>query len=234
MRSMCRTIGCAVFAVALLITPASAQSLAQCITGSNAETARLYADAKNTCRLQNSANAGKLGRSALKAANQSCLRTAKATNVRGLATGQATCKQNHPVLSASAAQNTLVFCRLVKAWLAAEEAGMISPNIDFAWVHSTTDPLLAMYKIAPDTILKDVGFIAQSVYSSRIGAVIVPLAGTDADYAREMGRLIGDVESGIASQSFLPSISRLSEFTKANCGLDLESELKALQEKYMP
>ncbi len=231
---MCRTIGCVVFAVALVTTPASAQSLGQCITASNAKAARLFADAKNTCRLQSSANAGKLGSSALKAANQSCLRTAKAANVRGLAAGQATCKQNHPVISASAAQNTQVFCRLAKAWLAAEEAGMIGPNLDLAWVHSTTDPLLAMYKIAPASIRKDVGFIAQSVYSSRIGAVVVPLVDTEAEYAREMGRLIGDVESGIASESFLPAITRLSEFTKANCGLDLESELKALQKKYMP
>lgn len=218
-----------------MTTSASAQTLSQCVKASNAKAARRYTDATKTCRLQNSANGGKLGSSALKAAYQGCVRTAKAANVRELAAGQATCKQNHPVISASTAKNIQQFCLLVRAWLAAEEAGLISPNIDIAWVHSTTDPLLAMYKIAPAAIRNDVGFIAQSVYSSRIGVIVVEAfqVESEAEYASAMGRLIGDVESGIASQSFLPAINRLSDFTKINCGLDLASELQALQEKYL-
>jgi hypothetical protein len=234
-RSTYRTFGGVAFLVVLMAAPASAQTLALCVKATNKKAAALYTEAKNACQLQYSANTDKLGTSARKAANQTCLRKAKATNTRSVAAGQATCKRNNPVISPSAAKNTQTFCLLTKAWLAAEEAGLINPNIDIDWVHSTTDPLLAMYKIAPASIRADVGFIAKSVYSSRIGVIVVEAAQNDSEveYARSMGQLIGDVELGIASQGFAPAITRLSEFTKVNCGVDLEGALKALQEKYI-
>ena len=234
-RSTCRTVGGVAILVVLIAVPASAQTLAQCVTASNKRAVGLYTEAKNACQLQYSANIDKLGTTARKATNQSCLRKAKAANTRLVAAGQATCRQNRPVISASAAKNKQEFCRLTKAWLAAEEAGLINPNIDLAWVHSTTDPLLAMYRIAPTSIRDDVGFIARSVYASRIDIIVVEAAQVDgeAEYARAMGQLIGDVESGIASQGFPPAITRLSEFTKANCGVDVEGALKAMQEKYL-
>ena len=234
-RSRWRTIGTVGVLIVLLAGPASAQTLAQCVKASNKRAAATYAQAKSACQAENTANPNKLATAARKAVLRACLSNAKVANTREVAKGQATCKQNNPVVSGSAAKNLLELCRLTKAWLAAEEAGLASSNIDIEWVHSTTDPLLAMFRIAPPSIRADVGFIATSVYNSRMDVIVVEASQVDgeAEYARAMGQLIGSVEVGIASQEFPAALSRLSAFTKANCGLDLEAALKALQDKYL-
>lgn len=226
------TIGSLILVIAV---PASAQTLAQCVTASDRRAAAAYVQTKTACQVQNTGNPNNLGTAARKAALRICLSKAKAANTRDVASGRATCKQNNPVVSASTAKNTQVFCRLVKVWLAAEEAGLVNPNVDIAWVHSTTDPLLAMFRVAPASIRADVGFIATAVYNSRMDVIVVEASQADGEteYARAMGQLIGGVEAGIASKEFPAALSRVSAFTKANCGLDLEATLKALNDKYL-
>ena len=182
-RSKWRTIATIGSLILLISVPASAQTLAQCVTASNKRAAAAYVQLKAACQEQNAANANSLGTASLKAALRSCLSKAKAANTRDIASGRATCKQNNPVVSASAARNTQEFCRLVKVWLAAEEASFVNPNVDIAWVHSTTDPLLAMFRVAPASIRTDVGFIATAVYNSRMDVIVVEASQADGEAA---------------------------------------------------
>ncbi len=229
-----RTVILAVLTLALFATPAAASNLSLCIKASDKAAAARYEAAKAVCKTETATNARQLSKGALAAANKSCLQKAQTAKTRESASGSAACKRLHPVGSSSG-NNTATFCKLTKAWLAAEEAGLASPNFDLAWVHSTTDPLQAMFEIAPAAVRADVAFIATSVYNSRRNVVDVQDAQreSEAKYAEAFTRLVGSVDVGIASAEFPARIRRLSEFTKANCGIDLETTLKALQEKYL-
>ena len=229
-----RTIPLVVLLIALCATPAAASNLSLCIKASDKAAAVHYEAARVACKTESAANTRQLQKKALAAATSSCLQKAKTAKTRESASGSAACKRLHPAGSSSG-NNTATFCKLTKAWLAAEEAGLASPNFDLAWVHSTTDPLLAMFEVAPAGVRADVAFIATSVYNSRSNVVDVQDAQreSEASYAESFTRLVGSVDEGIASAQFPARISHLSEFTKANCGIDLEAALKALQEKYL-
>lgn len=229
-----RTVTLVLVTLAVFATPAAASNLSLCIKASDKAAATRYAAARAACNAETAANARQLPKRALAAANKSCLQKAQTAKSRESASGSTACKRLHPAGSSSA-NNTATFCKLTKAWLAAEEAGLASPNFDLAWVHATTDPLLAMFEIAPASVRADVAFIATSVYNSRSNAVDVQDAQreSEAKYAEAFTRLVGSVDEGIASAGFPDRIRRLSEFTKANCGIDLEATLKALQEKYL-
>ena len=229
-----RTITLVLLTIALCAAPAAASNLSLCVSASDKAAAVHYEAAKAACKTENAANARQLPKKALAAATSSCLQKAKTAKTREAASGSAACKRLHPAGSSSG-NNTATFCKLTRAWLAAEEAGLASSNVDLAWVHATTDPLLAMFEVAPPAVRADVAFIATSVYNSRRNAIDVQESQreSEAKYAEAFTRLVGSVEDGIASEGFPARISRLSAFTKANCGIDVEATLKALQEKYL-
>lgn len=147
-------------------------------------------------------------------------------------------KPNEPYeISLSPKPTTGSFCTHAKAWLAIEKSEWARDGWDIAWVNNTTRPIFDMWKTGPANLTADLEFVFKRTYYSRRGAVLSIAAASEKAsvvfpdwFPEEFQALEKEVEGGIASARFAESMSRVTTYTKATCGVDVEGELRALAE----